>query len=129
MQSTWLVISSLYQNLTTERIGATGLAQCAELTWHLRGWANNRLVENTKYCLQHNLGLGGAVVVTVYRRADGRPARSVSDQEVGKLNGLGYNPATVAKGFTTDQIQRVVSRTSYSDWASQGVQNKVLARF
>ena len=69
--------------------GATGLAQCAELTWHLRGWANNRLVKGTKYCLQHNLGLGGAVVVTVYARADGKAAEPVSDAEVGKRTGLG----------------------------------------
>ena len=70
-------------------LGATGLAQCAELVWHLRGWANNRLVKDTRYCLQHNLGLGGAVVVTVYKRADGEANSSVSDQEVGKKNGLG----------------------------------------
>merc|ERR1712000_577215 len=55
-------------------LGATGIAQCAELVWHLRGWANNRNVPNTSVCLQHNLGLGGAVVVTVYKRADGKTA-------------------------------------------------------
>jgi sterol carrier protein 2 len=33
-------------------LGATGIAQCAELVWHLRGWANNRSVPGTKYCLQ-----------------------------------------------------------------------------
>ncbi|KAI1628889.1 sterol carrier protein 2 [Exophiala viscosa] len=110
-------------------LGATGLAQCAELTWHLRGWANNRLVKDTKYCLQHNLGLGGAVVVTVYKRADGKAAAPVSDQEVGKINKLGYNPATQAKGFTLAQAKQVLSKESYSDWAVQDVQNKVQARF
>ena len=70
-------------------LGATGIAQCAELCWHLRGWANNRLVKGTKVCLQHNLGLGGAVVVTVYKRADGKEATPVSNEEVGKINGLG----------------------------------------
>ena len=70
-------------------LGATGIAQCAELCWHLRGWANNRLVKGTKVCLQHNLGLGGAVVVTVYKRADGKEATPVSSEEVGKRNGLG----------------------------------------
>jgi sterol carrier protein 2 len=110
-------------------IGATGLAQCAELTWHLRGWANNRLVKDTKYCLQHNLGLGGAVVVTVYKRADGKPATLVPDQEVGKINHLGYNPATQAKGFTLEQAKQVLSKKSFSDWAVQDVQNKVQARF
>src|SRR5271154_1974206 len=39
-------------------IGATGLAQAAELVWHLRGWAVNRAKPHTKNCLQHNLGLG-----------------------------------------------------------------------
>jgi acetyl-CoA acetyltransferase len=49
-------------------IGATGLAQCAELTWQLRGEAGERQVEGAKAALQHNLGLGGAAVVTLYRR-------------------------------------------------------------
>ena len=47
-------------------IGATGIAQCAELTWHLRGQAGKRQVEGAKLALQHNVGLGGAVVVTIY---------------------------------------------------------------
>jgi acetyl-CoA acetyltransferase len=49
-------------------IGATGLAQCAELTWQLRGEAGPRQVKGAKVALQHNLGLGGAAVVTLYRR-------------------------------------------------------------
>lgn len=105
------------------------MAQCAELTWHLRGWANNRLVKDTKYCLQHNLGLGGAVVVTVYKRADGKAATPVSDAEVARLTGLGYNPATEAKGFTSEQVRKTVSQKSFSDWAIQDVQSKVQARF
>jgi acetyl-CoA acetyltransferase len=48
-------------------LGATGLAQCAELTWQLRGTADARQVEGAKVALQHNLGLGGAAVVTMYR--------------------------------------------------------------
>ncbi|KAK9687789.1 Thiolase, N-terminal domain [Popillia japonica] len=48
-------------------LGATGLAQCAELSWQLRGLAEARQVPDVKYALQHNLGLGGAVVVTIYR--------------------------------------------------------------
>ncbi|MFT6125252.1 MAG: acetyl-CoA acetyltransferase [Shewanella sp.] len=47
-------------------IGATGLAQCTELSWHLRGMAGDRQVEGAKVALQHNIGLGGAVVVTMY---------------------------------------------------------------
>ncbi|CAD7078661.1 unnamed protein product [Hermetia illucens] len=47
--------------------GATGLAQCAELCWQLRGEADLRQVPNCKLALQHNLGLGGAVVLGLYR--------------------------------------------------------------
>jgi sterol carrier protein 2 len=50
-------------------LGATGLAQCAELSWQLRGEAAKRQVPGAKLALQHNLGLGGAAVVTVYRKA------------------------------------------------------------
>jgi acetyl-CoA acyltransferase len=50
-------------------LGATGLAQCAELTWQLRGAAGNRQVSGAKVALQHNIGLGGAVVVTAYQPA------------------------------------------------------------
>jgi acetyl-CoA acetyltransferase len=50
-------------------LGATGLAQCAELVWQLRGQAEKRQVENARVALQHNLGLGGACVVALYTRA------------------------------------------------------------
>src|SRR4051794_29331308 len=50
-------------------LGATGLAQCSELTWQLRGQADKRQVEGAKVALQHNIGLGGACVVSVYRPA------------------------------------------------------------
>jgi sterol carrier protein 2 len=50
-------------------LGATGLAQCFELTQQLRGTAGARQVENLDFALQHNLGLGGACVVTLYGRA------------------------------------------------------------
>ena len=48
-------------------LGATGLAQCFELTHQLRGSAGARQVEGARVALQHNLGLGGACVVTMYR--------------------------------------------------------------
>ena len=47
-------------------IGATGLAQCAELCWQLRGQADKRQVQGAKIGLQHNFGVGGAAVVTLY---------------------------------------------------------------
>ncbi|WP_374157226.1 lipid-transfer protein [Mycobacterium sp. G7A2] len=51
-------------------LGATGLAQCAELTWQLRGDADRRQVDSVTAALQHNIGLGGAAVVTAYQRAE-----------------------------------------------------------
>lgn len=51
-------------------LGATGLAQCSELTWQLRGTAGKRQVEGAAVALQHNIGLGGAAVVTAYRLAE-----------------------------------------------------------
>lgn len=110
-------------------LGATGIAQCAELVWHLRGWANNRNFKDTKYCLQHNIGLGGAVVVTVLKRADGEVAPCLSNKEVGEGNKLGYNPAVEAKGFTVEQATAVRSRTAPSEWALQDTQEKVRSRF
>ena len=50
-------------------LGATGLAQCTELVQQLRGTAGKRQVEGARLALQHNLGLGGACVVTLYERA------------------------------------------------------------
>ena len=50
-------------------LGATGLAQCYELTHQLRGSAEQRQVEGARVALQHNLGLGGACVVMLYQKA------------------------------------------------------------
>jgi acetyl-CoA acetyltransferase len=49
-------------------LGATGLAQCTELVQQLRGQSGARQVDGVKLALQHNLGLGGACVVTLYER-------------------------------------------------------------
>ena len=110
-------------------LGASGLAQCAELVWHLRGWANNRLVEGTTAALQHNLGLGGAVVVTVYKRADGKKCAPVDSATIGQKNGLGYNPAVEAKGFTKAQADKARSQKFRSEWALSDTEQKVEARF
>ncbi|KAK7747649.1 hypothetical protein SLS62_008975 [Diatrype stigma] len=115
-------------------LGATGLAQCAELVWHLRGWATNRAFRGpggTRFALQHNLGLGGAAVVTVYCRPDRGEAApaGLSDADVGRRNGLGYNPAVEARGFTPEQCRAVLSRTKSSAWALQDTEKKVEARF
>ena len=110
-------------------LGASGIAQCAELVWQLRGWANNRLVEGTKVALQHNLGLGGAAVVTVYKRTDGKENTRVEDREVERKTWVGYNPAVEARGFTREQVDRVRSKSSRSEWALGETEKKVEARF
>ena len=46
----------------------TDLAQCTELVWQLRGTAEARQVDGVQHALQHNLGLGGACVVTMYSK-------------------------------------------------------------
>ncbi|EXJ68027.1 sterol carrier protein 2 [Cladophialophora psammophila CBS 110553] len=95
-------------------LGATGLAQCAELCWHLRGWATNRHVQGVSVALQHNLGLGGAAVVTVYKRADGQSNTCVVD--VSKVSRMGYNPALEARPITEVDIAKVRSFRSHSTW-------------
>ncbi|MDB5969372.1 MAG: fadA [Hydrocarboniphaga sp.] len=49
-------------------LGATGLAQCTELVEQLRGDCGPRQVEGARLALQHNIGIGGACVVTAYGR-------------------------------------------------------------
>ncbi|PKV85492.1 lipid-transfer protein [Streptomyces sp. TLI_146] len=49
-------------------LGATGLAQVCELVTQLRGEAGPRQVEGAGVGLAHNIGLGGAAVVTLLRR-------------------------------------------------------------
>lgn len=66
---TWVVNPSGGLISKGHPLGATGLAQCSELTWQLRGTADARQVEGARIALQHNIGLGGAVVVTAYRPA------------------------------------------------------------
>lgn len=64
-------------------LGATGLAQCSELCWQLRGLAEKRQVPNVKLALQHNVGLGGAVVVALYRLGfpQAQPTQTTSNTE------------------------------------------------
>lgn len=68
-------------------------------------------------------------MVTVYRRADGQVAKPVSDEEVARKSGLDYNPAIQAKGFTDEQVKKVVSKKNFCSWAMQDTQRKVQARF
>ncbi|XP_040087100.1 sterol carrier protein 2 isoform X1 [Oryx dammah] len=63
-------------------LGATGLAQCTELCWQLRGEAGKRQVPGAKVALQHNLGIGGAVVVTLYRMGFPEAASSFRTHQI-----------------------------------------------
>ncbi|GAB7359885.1 hypothetical protein MBLNU230_g7413t1 [Neophaeotheca triangularis] len=108
-------------------LGATGLAQCAELTWQLRGWANNRLVD-TNVALQHNLGLGGAVVVTVYKRANGDRNRKMSSEEVIKVSNFQYNPAVEARPVSREDADKVRSKETRNTYALGTTLDKLSAR-
>mmetsp|Transcript_15558 Transcript_15558/g.17291 ORF Transcript_15558/g.17291 Transcript_15558/m.17291 type:complete len:437 (+) Transcript_15558:31-1341(+) len=61
-------------------LGATGLAQCSELCWQLRNMAEKRQVEDAKIALQHNLGLGGACIVALYKKYNSKPGKARDDQ-------------------------------------------------
>ncbi|CAI2175554.1 9511_t:CDS:2 [Funneliformis geosporum] len=87
-------------------LGATGLAQCAELVWQLRGWCTNRQVPNLKYALQHNIGLGGAVVVSVYKLAELQDKQN----KTGWKQRFGYNPAIESRGITEQDFRKVCSK-------------------
>jgi sterol carrier protein 2 len=109
-------------------LGATGLAQCAELTWQLRGWANNRLADAPDVALQHNLGLGGAVVITVYKRADGQKAVKMSNEEVVKASQFDYNPAVEARYVTKEEGDKVRSKTVRNEYALGDTLEKIQSR-
>ncbi|KAI8806578.1 thiolase-like protein [Cladochytrium replicatum] len=83
-------------------LGATGLAQCCELTWQLRGVAGPRQIPDLKYALQHNVGLGGAVVIGIYAR--GFPGKAVDP-----VARHGYNPAVEARPITAADVRKVLS--------------------
>jgi sterol carrier protein 2 len=72
-------------------LGATGLAQLAECVWQLRGVAGKRQVANAKLAIQHNIGLGGAAVVAVYKKL----LPDSPDDPLPRHGGL--NPATNTK--------------------------------
>lgn len=112
-------------------LGATGLAQCAELVWQLRGWATNgRLVPDVDCALQHNLGLGGAVVVNVYKRADGRRNTDVKvdEKETARSSGLGYNPAVEARYIRPEDGEKVRSKKFREEYALGDTVEKLSAR-
>ncbi|XP_014206721.1 non-specific lipid-transfer protein [Copidosoma floridanum] len=70
-------------------LGATGLAQCTELCWQLRGEAGKRQVPGAKLALQQNIGLGGASVVALYRL--GFPRKSTFYRKEVKAKEMEYS--------------------------------------
>ncbi|KAM8930005.1 sterol carrier protein 2 [Pelodytes ibericus] len=83
-------------------LGATGLAQCAELCWQLRGQAGRRQVSGAKLGLQHNIGLGGAVVVTIYKMGFPDSASSVSRIQMA--------PTSAQDGFKAQYVFKEIEK-------------------
>ncbi|KAI9028807.1 thiolase-like protein [Phycomyces nitens] len=81
-------------------LGATGLAQCTELVWQIRGWAGDRQVDNVEYALQHNVGLGGAVVITIYKRGQVKQPKPLTS----------YNPGCEARYITKEDFEKAASK-------------------
>ncbi|KAF9973079.1 sterol carrier protein 2 [Actinomortierella ambigua] len=96
-------------------LGATGLAQCSELVWQCRGWAGERQVKNVRYALQHNVGLGGAVVVSIYKKAT---ELGSSPKWVDPRKRLGYNQAVEARPVTDEQVASVRAK-QHSEFMSR----------
>uniref|UniRef100_A0A673GI20 Sterol carrier protein 2 n=1 Tax=Sinocyclocheilus rhinocerous TaxID=307959 RepID=A0A673GI20_9TELE len=84
-------------------LGATGLAQCAELCWQLRGEAGPRQVPGAKVALQHNIGLGGAVVITLYRM--GFPQETSS-----RIAAVATSATSDLKGFKAHTVFKEIEK-------------------
>ena len=103
-------------------LGATGLAQCSELTWQLRGTADKRQVDGAKVALQHNIGLGGAAVVSVYQpAAPSRPRRLTGRRRTS----MSTITATPVSGLTDEQVD---FREAIRDFAKREVRHRRAAR-
>lgn len=76
LNNKWVVNPSGGLESKGHPIGATGLAQCAELVKQLRGLADKRQVDGAKIAMQHNFGIGGAAVVTMYRKYQPLPVHA-----------------------------------------------------
>ncbi|KAM3914792.1 sterol carrier protein 2 [Leptodactylus fuscus] len=83
-------------------LGATGLAQCAELCWQLRGQAGKRQVPGAKLALQHNIGIGGAVVVTLYKM--GFPDAAARSSRIQ------LNPTSAEDGFKAQYVFKEIEK-------------------
>lgn len=88
------------------------MAQCAELTWQLRGQADRRQVKGAKLALQHNIGLGGAVVVALYRlgfpSAGGVSANKTSGSVARNNTSAVAGSSPDGKGFVVEPFFRML---------------------
>ncbi|XP_055839613.1 sterol carrier protein 2 [Episyrphus balteatus] len=91
-------------------LGATGLAQCSEIVWQLRGQAEKRQVPNAKIGLQHNLGLGGAVVLGLYRLGFPNAIKKVS-QNLTSASNLADSP----EGFKVAPLLKILEQAMLED--------------
>lgn len=69
----------------------------------MRNWTGDRQVANATYALQHNVGLGGAVVITIYKKAN----QTITQPRVG------YNPAIEARGITQEEYEKAASNIKH----------------
>lgn len=68
------------------------------------------------------------MVINVYKRADGKSNRKLSDQEIARTSAFDYNPAVKAKTPSVADIDKVRSRTARSAYALGDTQKKLEAR-
>jgi sterol carrier protein 2 len=90
-------------------LGATGLAQCSELVWQLRGWCEKRQVPHLHYALQHNIGLGGAVVISMYKKYNDKATNAQLPDGRDRVH---YNPAVECKPVSVADVKRVTAETA-----------------
>ncbi|KAI9026313.1 thiolase-like protein [Hyaloraphidium curvatum] len=102
-------------------LGATGLAQLCELTWQLRGWCGPRQIPNLTHALQHNVGLGGAVVVGIYKKA-------FPELKCDPSARWSYNPAVEARRISEADIKKVIASTGGLAGSKDGVDPAVAAK-
>ena len=86
-------------------IGATGLGQAYELVSQLRGESLQRQVDGANVALQHNFGVGGAAVVTLYR---GPNANGVSKAAAA----VGTGPETTTTVATRTGVGKVSAQSA-----------------
>jgi len=85
-------------------------------------------VQDASVALQHNLGLGGAVVITVYKKPDGSKNSILSDEQIKKFSWFEYNPAVKARYVTMAEADKVRSKKNRNDYALGDTPEKLSAR-